>query len=84
MTACKFCSQDNLEWYQDSQEKWKLGIKLDINNYRPHRCTTQEKTPNKRNWVKFSCIRCGCLVKQNIKLIKSKTINLCSDCDNSC
>ena len=84
MTACKFCNEQNLEWYQDSQEKWKLGTKLDINNYRKHICLTQEKTSNKRNFIKFSCTRCGNIIKQNAKLYKSKTINLCYDCDNSC
>ena len=81
MPACKFCNQDGLEWYQDSQEKWKLGTKLDINSYRKHICPTQEKTGNKRNWVKFSCIRCGCETRQNAKLVK--TINLCLGCRKS-
>jgi hypothetical protein len=85
MPACKFCNQDNLEWYQDHQDKWKLGIKIDINNYRKHICKTKEETPNnKRNWIEFICEKCGNKTRQNVKLIKPKTINLCYDCDNSC
>ena len=83
MANCKFCNQDGLEWYQDSQEKWKLGIKLDINNFRQHRCSTPqtpEKPNNKRNWISFTCEKCGSKVKQNIKLIK--TLNLCVECSN--
>lgn len=85
MPVCKFCNQDGLEWYQDSQEKWKLGIKLDINNFRKHICKTSSDPQiknNKRNWISFTCIECGLNVKQNVKLIKSKTLNLCMDCDN--
>ena len=84
MPTCKFCNQDNLEWYQDSQEKWKLGTKLDINSYRKHICPTQEKTGNKRNWIEFVCKKCGNKTRQNVKLYKSKTINLCCDCDKTC
>ena len=87
MPICKFCNHDGLEWYQDSQEKWKLGTKLDINNYRQHRCKSpqeKEKPNNKRNWIEFNCKKCGNYTRQNVKLIKSKTINLCLDCDNIC
>jgi len=83
MPTCKFCNQDNLEWYQDQQDKWHLGLKLDINNYRPHKCSppqTKEVDNNKRNWVDFECEKCGCIVKQNLKLVKSKELNLCCDC----
>ena len=82
---CKFCNQDNLEWYQDHQDKWKLGIKLDINNFRPHKCNTQKETSNNtRNWTDFECVNCHNKIYQNLKLFKSKTINLCIECDNSC
>ena len=89
MPTCKFCNQDGLEWYQDSQEKWKLGVKLDINNYRPHKCMVQlpvngTTTSNKRNWIYFTCTKCGNKTRQNVKTYKSKTINLCYDCDNIC
>lgn len=82
MAICKFCNQDNLEWYQTADEKWKLGIKLDINNFRQHRCSppqTQEKPNNKRNWVVFECEKCGSETRQNVKLIK--TLNLCISCE---
>lgn len=82
MSSCKFCNQDGLEWFQENDEKWKLGIKLDINNFRKHICITQEKTGNKWNWVKFSCIKCGNPTRQNIKLLISKTINICYECGN--
>ena len=87
MVICKFCNQDNLEWYQDQQDKWKLGIKLDINNFRPHKCSppqTEKNNNNKRNWVDFECVNCHNKILQNLKLFKSKTINLCIECDNSC
>ena len=84
MPGCKFCNQDNLEWYQDSQDKWKLGIKIDINNFRKHICKTVETSNNKRNWIEFTCEKCGNRTKQNVKLVKSKSINLCYDCDNQC
>ena len=85
MPTCKFCNQDGLEWYQDSQEKWKLGIKIDINNFRKHVCNTKEEIPNnKRNWIEFICEKCGNRTKQNVKSYKPKTINLCYDCDNHC
>ena len=80
MTSCKFCNADNLEWYQDHLEKWRLGIKIDINNYRKHECI-QEKPKNGRNWIKFLC-KCGCPVRQNLKLVKTKELNLCLECDN--
>lgn len=81
MPNCKFCNEQNLEWYQDAQEKWKLGIKLDINNFRQHKCSIpQNETNNKRNWITFNCERCGCRTKQNLKLIK--TLNLCLSCSN--
>ena len=82
MVVCKFCNQENLEWYQDSQDKWKLGIKLDINNFKPHKCSTpqKEEKSNKRNWIKFNCEKCGSETRQNLKLMKS--INLCIDCLN--
>lgn len=87
MVNCKFCNQDNLEWYQDSQEKWRLGIKIDVNSYKQHRCSppqTKEITNNKRNWVVFNCEKCGNETRQNIKLLKPKELNLCYDCSNSC
>jgi len=87
MATCKFCNQDNLEWYQDSQDKWKLGLKLDINNYRPHKCNPPQNdkiTSNKRNWVVFECEKCYTKTYQNLKLIKTKELNLCLDCDRSC
>ena len=83
MPTCNRCEDPtNYEWYQDHMERWHLGTKLDVNSYRSHICITQEKTGNKRNWVKFSCIRCGSMTKQNMKLNKSKTINLCYECDD--
>ena len=84
MPTCKFCNEGNLEWYQGIDEKWKLGIKLDINNFRKHICITQEKTGNKRNWIEFSCTRCRCMIRQNVKLTKPKELNLCYDCSKSC
>lgn len=83
MPTCKFCNQEGLEWYQDAQERWKLGIKIDINNFRKHICKTKEEIPNnKRNWVVFECEKCYCETRQNIKLIKSKSLNLCYECQN--
>ena len=85
MVNCKFCNEQNLEWYQRIDEKWKLGIKLDINNFRQHRCSppqTQESKSNKRNWVDFICEKCHSKTKQNVKIIKPKELNLCLECDN--
>ena len=86
MTQCNRCQdKTDYEWYEDFQGKWKLGIKLDINNFRPHKCSPlqNEKTSsNKRNWVDFICEKCGLDVKQNVKLLKSKSINLCLSCSN--
>ena len=79
MATCKFCNQDGLEWYQGNDEKWKLGIKLDINNFRIHICGKEEKTNNKRNWIIFNCERCGNETRQNVKLYQS--LNLCVECD---
>ena len=87
MVSCKFCNQDNLEWYQTSDERWKLGLKTDINNYMPHKCSPpqiEKKSNNSRNWVNFRCGKCASDVKQNIKLIKSTTLNYCLDCLNQC
>ena len=83
MVNCKFCNQENLDWYE-LQGKWKLGIKIDINNFRPHICEIIKESNNKRNWIYFICEKCGSNVKQNIKLIKSKELNLCLDCLNQC
>ena len=82
MATCKFCNQEGLDWYQDSQEKWKLGIKLDINNYRQHKCNTKEpdkKICNARNWITIDCKKCGYYGKQNVKLHKS--LNLSTGCN---
>lgn len=85
MPSCKFCNEQNLEWYEDHLGKWKLGIKIDINNFRQHKCSIpQNESNNKRNWVVFECEKCGSRTKQNVKLIKSKSLNLCLDCDNHC
>ena len=84
MVSCKFCNEQNLEWYQLSNEKWKLGIKIDINNFRLHMCSPKkEESNNSRNWVSFICEKCGNYTKQNIKLIKSTTLNYCLDCNKS-
>lgn len=86
MPTCKFCNQENLEWYEDFQGKWKLGIKIDINNFRVHICTPKNDPQiknNKRNWIIFICENCKKETRQNVKLYKSKTINLCYECDNS-
>ena len=79
MANCKFCNQENLECYQDAQEKWKLGTKLDINNYRPHKCSPQEES-NKRNWITINCEKCGRISKQNVKLMKSLNLNIGCNC----
>jgi hypothetical protein len=85
MPQCNRCEdKTDYEWFENFQGRWKLGIKIDINNYRPHICITQEKTGNKRNWIEFSCIRCGSITKQNVKLIKPKELNLCIECDKRC
>lgn len=83
MASCKFCNQDNLEWYQDSHDKWHLGLKLDINNYRPHKCSPPQNdktTSNRRNWVSFVCEICDSMVKQNLKLLQ-KSNNKCLECN---
>lgn len=79
MPTCKFCNQENLDWYEDFRGKWKLGIKIDINNYRPHKCNIQkEESSNKRNWIIFTCLGCGEEIRQNIKLVKSD--QMCIEC----
>jgi hypothetical protein len=86
MPQCNRCNdKTDYEWFQDFQDRWKLGIKLDINNFRPHNCIPQNDTPNnKRNWISFICEKCGEKIKQNIKLVKSKELKLCIECDNMC
>ena len=61
------------------------GTKLDINNFRKHICKTEKtESNNKRNWISFTCEKCGNHTKQNIKLVKSATLNYCHDCLNQC
>lgn len=87
MATCKFCNQSDLEWYQDAQDKWRLGIKLDINNFRQHKCSppqNEKNNNNKRNCVVFNCKKCGKETRQNVKLVKTKELNLCLECDNHC
>ena len=88
MPQCKFCDdKTELEWFEDHTGRWRLGIKLDINNYRPHKCIVKNDNiivNNKRNWVDFICEICKNNIKQNVKIYKSKTINICIECDNSC
>lgn len=87
MPQCNRCQdKTELEWYQDYQEKWHLGIKLDINSFRIHKCLTQEKTnqsirfPDRKGWIKFIC-ECGSEVRQNKKhFISFKSLLLCMDC----
>jgi hypothetical protein len=76
MPTCKFCNQENLDWYEN-QGRWKLGIKIDINNFRPHKCSPPQddkNTNNKRNWVAFTCEGCGEETRQNLKLVKSDSL----------
>ena len=81
MPQCNRCEdKTEYQWFE-LNGKWKLGTELDINSYRVHICTTQEKTGNKRNWSHFSCTICGCETRQNAKLIKPKELNLCLECD---
>lgn len=88
MTLCNRCTdKTEYSWYEDFQGNWKLGILLDVNNYRPHKCIPQNDTPqgnNKRNWVVFICESCGMKTRQNIKLINHKSLNYCIECNNSC
>lgn len=90
MVQCKFCSdKTEYDWFQDQQDRWHIGIKLDINNYRPHKCSQNSdsqkcETNNKRNWSNFICEKCESKTRQNIKLIKPKELNLCLECSNSC
>ena len=83
MPTCKFCNQENLDWYEDHLGKWRLGIKIDINNFRQHKCqvpplVTSVTNSNKRNWIKFNCKGCGVEIRQNVKLVKSDS--LCIEC----
>lgn len=34
---CKYCGEEGLSWYQEGT-RWRLGIKVDENDYRPHTC----------------------------------------------
>ena len=80
MPQCNRCDdKQDYEWYQDFQDRWKLGIKIDINNYKQHICRKKESN-NKRNWIEFEC-KCGNKVRQNTKLIKSQEILRCSECE---
>lgn len=81
MPQCNRCDDlTEYEWFENFQGKWRLGTKLDINNYRPHKCVQNDKPNNKRNWVKFNCKKCGCETRQNLKLLKD--LNLCLECQN--
>ncbi len=80
MPQCKFCDdKTDFEWFEDFQGKWKLGTKLDINNYRKHTCKPKQETSNKRNWIQFVCESCGCDVRRNMQLVKG--LNVCLDCE---
>ena len=84
MPQCNRCTdKTDYEWFEDHTGRWKLGIKIDVNNYRPHTCTPKNDVlipNNKRNWIKFNCISCGKETRQNLKLIK--TLNLCIECES--
>ena len=81
MVSCKFCNQENLDWCE-LQGRWKLGIKIDINNFRTHKCSPKkEELNNKRNWISFTCEKCTSKVKQNTKLIKPTSLNYCFSCN---
>ena len=82
MVICNRCNdKTDYQWYQ-VEDRWKLGIMIDINNYRPHICPPQkeEKKGNKRNWVDFICTSCGCEIRQNMKLVKD--LSMCLECRN--
>ena len=50
MPECKFCKEIELEWYfHENTSKYKLGRKLDDNNYIPHEC---KKFKPKNTFVK--------------------------------
>lgn len=89
MTKCNRCNdQQEYEWYEDQYGKWKLGIKLDVNNYRQHRCIQEKsqepeknvKFPDRRGWIKFICEACGETVMKSKKHFSTKEPNLCGDC----
>lgn len=89
MVNCKFCNQDNLEWYQDFKEKWVLGIKLDVNTFRQHECKTKRQTTqdlrfeNRKGWIKFKCI-CDSEVWLSKKHYTDKELLRCNECKNMC
>jgi hypothetical protein len=50
MPECKFCKEIELEWFfQENTSKYKLGRKMDDNNYIPHEC---KKFKPKNTFVK--------------------------------
>jgi len=86
MTRCNRCKDPlEYEWYQDHMDKWHLGIKLDVNNYRIHKCNekiveSKCKYPARQGWIKFTCI-CGCLTWLSKKHFSDKELNLtCNEC----
>ena len=82
MPQCNRCEdKTEYEWFENFQGKWKLGIKLDINNYRPHKCIPKNdiQQGNKRNWIKFICEKCKRETRRNVKL-DNKDLNLCVEC----
>jgi hypothetical protein len=88
MTLCNRCQdRTEYEWYEDHLGKWKLGIKLDVNNYRQHKCIQENpretekniRFPDRKGWIEFTCI-CGSKVKLSKKHFSPKEILRCNEC----
>lgn len=83
---CKFCNdQTEYDWYEDNMGKWRLGIKLDINNYRPHQCVKQDspkydvRFPQRRGFFDIICEVCGKETRLSRKHYSEKNTR-CTEC----
>ena len=58
MPECKFCKEIELEWFfHENTSKYKLGRKLDDNNYIPHECKKfkpKNGCPNAKSFTETS------------------------------
>jgi hypothetical protein len=50
---------EGLCWHTDNHGKARLGIQIDVNTYKEHKCVSKEESPNKIVITHDWCYKCG-------------------------
>ena len=77
---CKYCNEPELEWFFDENaSKYKLGRKIDVNVYIPHKCKTKEtkKEIKPYPWRYVSSMCLNICTKHKIELTEMMKCKIC-------